>query len=102
MTFGLLQKRKAKDEVLPQLYVCVYSTVLETLEQLGPRLECGLKELWNSILHASSSLLELLPALHHLAGLQVALWLSTDCLGDLTLLLQTLNGSQVIQEVTWI
>lgn len=68
--------------------------VLETLEQLGPRLECGLKELWNSILHASSSLLELLPALHHLAGLQVALWLSTDCLGDLTLLLQTLNGSQ--------
>lgn len=68
--------------------------VLETQEQLGPRLECGLKELWNSILHASSPLLELLPALHHLAGLQVALWLSTDCLGDLTLLLQTLNGSQ--------
>ncbi|KAM5258409.1 Fanconi anemia group G protein isoform 2-T3 [Hipposideros larvatus] len=68
--------------------------VLETQEQLGPRLECGLKGLWNSILHASSPLLEQLPALHHLAGLQVALWLSTDCLGDLTLLLQTLNGSQ--------
>lgn len=100
MTFGLLQKRKVRDEVLPQL--CVYSTVLETQEQPGPRLEHGLTGLWNSILHASSTLLELLPVLHHLAGLQVALWLSTDCLGDLTLLLQTLNGSQVIQEVTWI
>ncbi|KAF6327296.1 FA complementation group G [Rhinolophus ferrumequinum] len=68
--------------------------VLETQEQPGPRLEHGLMGLWNSILHASSTLLELLPVLHHLAGLQVALWLSTDCLGDLTLLLQTLNGSQ--------
>ncbi|XP_019584568.2 Fanconi anemia group G protein isoform X1 [Rhinolophus sinicus] len=68
--------------------------VLETQEQLGPRLDHGLTGLWNSILHASSTLLELLPVLHHLAGLQVALWLSTDCLGDLTLLLQNLNGSQ--------
>lgn len=66
----------------------------ETLEQLEPRLERGLKGLWNSILNASSLLLELLPALHHLAGLQVALWLSTDHLGDLIFLLQTLNGSQ--------
>lgn len=76
--------------------VCVYSIVGETLEQLEPRLERGLKGLWNSILNASSLLLELLPALHHLAGLQVALWLSTDHLGDLIFLLQTLNGSQVI------
>ncbi|XP_045324480.1 Fanconi anemia group G protein isoform X2 [Leopardus geoffroyi] len=68
--------------------------VLETQEQLGPRLECGLRGLWDSVLHYSSVLLELLPALHHLAGLQAALWLSTDCLGDLTLLLQTLNGNQ--------
>lgn len=81
--------------------MCVYSTVLETQEQLGPRLECGLRGLWSSVLCASSLLPELLPALHHLAGLQIALWLSTDCLGDLTLLLQTLNDSQVIQEVTW-
>ncbi|XP_029775252.1 Fanconi anemia group G protein isoform X2 [Suricata suricatta] len=68
--------------------------VLETQEQLGPRQECGLRGLWDSVLHYSSVLLELLPALHHLAGLQAALWLSTDCLGDLTLLLQTLNGNQ--------
>ncbi|XP_040337520.1 Fanconi anemia group G protein isoform X2 [Herpailurus yagouaroundi] len=68
--------------------------VLETQEQLGPRLECGLRGLWDSVLHYSSVLPELLPALHHLAGLQAALWLSTDCLGDLTLLLQTLNGNQ--------
>ncbi|XP_025708596.2 Fanconi anemia group G protein isoform X2 [Callorhinus ursinus] len=68
--------------------------VLETQEQLGPRLECGLRGLWDSVLHYSSLLLELLPALHHLAGLQAALWLSTDCLGDLTFLLQTLNGNQ--------
>lgn len=68
--------------------------VLETQKQLGPRLECGLRGLWDSVLHYSSVLLELLPALHHLAGLQAALWLSTDCLGDLTLLLQTLNGNQ--------
>ncbi|XP_058551005.1 Fanconi anemia group G protein [Neofelis nebulosa] len=68
--------------------------VLETQKQLGPRLECGLRGLWDSVLHYSSVLLELLPALHHLAGLQAALWLSTDCLEDLTLLLQTLNGNQ--------
>ncbi|XP_072584138.1 Fanconi anemia group G protein isoform X2 [Vulpes vulpes] len=68
--------------------------VLETQEQLGPRLECGLRGLWDSVLHYSSLLLELLPVLHHLAGLQAALWLSTDHLGDLTLLLQTLNGKQ--------
>ncbi|XP_057169535.1 Fanconi anemia group G protein isoform X3 [Ursus arctos] len=68
--------------------------VLETQEQLGPRLECGLRGLWDSILGYSSLLLELLPALHLLAGLQAALWLSTDSLGDLTFLLQTLNGNQ--------
>ncbi|XP_049752489.1 Fanconi anemia group G protein isoform X2 [Elephas maximus indicus] len=68
--------------------------VLEAQEQLGPRLECGLRELWDSVLHISSLLPELLPALHHLAGLQAALWLSTDRLGDLALLLQSLNGSQ--------
>ena len=39
MTFGLLQRRKARDEVAPQLYVCVYSTVLETQGQLEARLE---------------------------------------------------------------
>ena len=101
MTFGLLQRRKARDEVPPQLYVCVYSTVLETQEQLKARLEHGLRGLWDSVLHVSSLLPELLPALHHLAGLQAALWLSTDRLGDLTLLLQTLNVSQVIQVVIW-
>ncbi|XP_034519954.1 Fanconi anemia group G protein isoform X3 [Ailuropoda melanoleuca] len=68
--------------------------VLETQEQLGPRLECGLRGLWDSIFGYSSLLLELLPALHLLAGLQAALWLSTDSLGDLTFLLQTLNGNQ--------
>ncbi|XP_046528039.1 Fanconi anemia group G protein isoform X2 [Equus quagga] len=68
--------------------------VLETQEQLEPRLECGLSALWDSVLHSSSLLPELLPALHHLAALQAALWLTTDHLGDLTLLLQTLNGSQ--------
>lgn len=78
--------------------MCVSSTVLETQEQLGPRLECGLRGLWDSVFHYSSLLLELLPVLHHLAGLQAALWLSTDHLGDLTLLLQTLNGKQVIWE----
>lgn len=102
MTFGLLQRRKARDEVPPQLYVYVYSTVLETQEQLKARLEHGLRGLWDSVLHVSSLLPELLPALHHLAGLQAALWLSTDRLGDLTLLLQTLNVSQVIQAVIWI
>ncbi|XP_045418865.1 Fanconi anemia group G protein isoform X1 [Lemur catta] len=68
--------------------------VLETQEHLGPRLERGLMELWESVLHASSLLLHLLPALHRLAGLQAALWLGTDHLRDLALLLQTLNGSQ--------
>ncbi|XP_045878490.1 Fanconi anemia group G protein [Meles meles] len=68
--------------------------VLETQKQLGTRLECGLKGLWDSVLHYSTLLLEVLPALHHLAGLQAAVWLSTDCLGDLTFLLQTLNGNQ--------
>ncbi|XP_012511789.1 PREDICTED: Fanconi anemia group G protein [Propithecus coquereli] len=68
--------------------------VLETQEQLGPRLERGLRDLWDSVLYASSLLPELLPALHRLAGLQAALWLSTDHLRDLALLLQTLNGSQ--------
>ncbi|XP_059780972.1 Fanconi anemia group G protein isoform X2 [Balaenoptera ricei] len=68
--------------------------VLETQEHLKARLEHGLRGLWESVLHVSSLLPELLPALHHLAGLQAALWLSTDRLGDLTLLLQTLNVSQ--------
>ncbi|XP_023375110.1 Fanconi anemia group G protein [Otolemur garnettii] len=68
--------------------------VLETQEQLGPRLEWGLRELWESVLHASSLLPELLPVLHHLASLQAALWLSTDHLRDLAFLLQILNGSQ--------
>ncbi|XP_066223850.1 Fanconi anemia group G protein isoform X1 [Saccopteryx leptura] len=68
--------------------------VMETQKQLGPRLEHGFRGLWNSVLRASSLPPELLPALHHLAGLQAALWLSTDHLGDLTFLLQTLNGSQ--------
>ncbi|XP_007456008.1 PREDICTED: Fanconi anemia group G protein isoform X2 [Lipotes vexillifer] len=68
--------------------------VLETQEQLKARLEHGLRGLWDSVLYVSSLLPELLPALHHLAGLQAALWLSTDRLGDLTLLLQTLNVSQ--------
>ncbi|XP_045371131.1 Fanconi anemia group G protein isoform X3 [Camelus bactrianus] len=68
--------------------------VLETQEQLEARLEHGLRELWDFVLHVSSLLPEVLPALHHLAGLQAALWLSTNHLGDLTFLLQTLNGSQ--------
>ncbi|XP_004484024.2 Fanconi anemia group G protein isoform X2 [Dasypus novemcinctus] len=68
--------------------------VLEAQAQLGPRPEYGLRELWDFVLHSSSRMPELLPALHHLAGLQAALWLSTDHLGDLGLLLQTLNGSQ--------
>eukprot|EP00070_Physeter_catodon_P042753 XP_028349647.1 Fanconi anemia group G protein isoform X2 [Physeter catodon] len=68
--------------------------VLETQEQLKARLEHGLRGLWDSVLRVSSLLPELLPALHHLAGLQAALWLSTDRLGDLTLLLQNLNVSQ--------
>ncbi|XP_055207597.1 Fanconi anemia group G protein isoform X2 [Gorilla gorilla gorilla] len=68
--------------------------VLETQEQRGPRLEQGLRELWDSVLRASCLLPELLSALHRLVGLQAALWLSADRLGDLALLLETLNGSQ--------
>nr|XP_011746405.1 Fanconi anemia group G protein isoform X2 [Macaca nemestrina] len=68
--------------------------VLETQEQRGPRLEQGLRELWDSALRASCLLPELLSALHLLAGLQAALWLSADRLGDLALLLETLNDSQ--------
>lgn len=68
--------------------------VLETQKQLGPKLEQGLRELWDSVLHASSLPPVLLPALHHLASLQAALWLSTDRLEDLAFLLKTLNGSQ--------
>ncbi|XP_057580836.1 Fanconi anemia group G protein isoform X2 [Hippopotamus amphibius kiboko] len=68
--------------------------VLETQEQLEARLEHGLRGLWESVLHISSLLPELHTALHHLAGLQAAFWLSTHRLGDLTLLLQTLNVSQ--------
>ncbi|XP_042637741.1 Fanconi anemia group G protein [Orycteropus afer afer] len=68
--------------------------VLEASERLEPRLDYGLRELWDSVLRCSSLLPELLPALHHLAGLQAALWLSTDHLGDLVWLLQMLNGSQ--------
>lgn len=68
--------------------------VLETQEQLVPGLEQDLSKLWDSVLHASSLLPELLPALHLLAGLQAALWLSTDHLGDLALFLQVLNGNQ--------
>ncbi|XP_055453629.1 Fanconi anemia group G protein isoform X1 [Psammomys obesus] len=68
--------------------------VLETQNQLGPKSQPRLRELWHSVLSASSLLPELLPALHCLASLQAVLWMSTDHLGDLTLLLQTLNGSQ--------
>ncbi|XP_028634874.1 Fanconi anemia group G protein isoform X1 [Grammomys surdaster] len=68
--------------------------VLEAQQHLEPKSQEGLQELWHSVLSASSSLLELLPALHCLASLQAVLWMSTDRLGDLTLLLQTLNGSQ--------
>lgn len=81
---------------------CVCSTVLETQNQQGPKSQPGLRELWHSVLSASSLLLELLPALHCLASLQAVLWMSTDHLGDLTLLLQTLNGSQVTGEVKMI
>ncbi|XP_070231800.1 Fanconi anemia group G protein isoform X6 [Bos mutus] len=68
--------------------------VLETQGQLEARLEHGLWGLWDSTLRVSCLLPELLPALHHLAGLQAALWLTTNRLGDLTLLLQTLTVSQ--------
>ncbi|XP_014652970.1 PREDICTED: Fanconi anemia group G protein isoform X2 [Ceratotherium simum simum] len=91
---SLRRQQLAQDalEGLRELLHCLQ--VLETQEQLEPRLERGLSGLWDSVLHSSSLLPELLPALHHLAALQAALWLSTDHLGDLTLLLQTLNGSQ--------
>lgn len=92
----------AEKESPLQLYLYVYSTVLETQEQQEARLEHRLRGLWDSVLHVSSLLSELLPALHHLAGLQAALWLSTDRLEDLTLLLQTLNGSEVIWMVIWV
>ncbi|XP_076791249.1 Fanconi anemia group G protein isoform X2 [Arvicanthis niloticus] len=68
--------------------------VLEAQHHLEPESQQGLQELWHSVISASSLLLELLPALHCLASLQAVLWMSTDRLGDLTLLLQTLNGSQ--------
>lgn len=68
--------------------------VLETQERLGPGLELGLRELWDTVLHASCLLPDLLPVLHLLAGLQAAFWLSTEHLGDLVSLLQTLNGTQ--------
>ncbi|KAM9675266.1 Fanconi anemia group G protein isoform 1-T1 [Dama dama] len=68
--------------------------VLETQGQPEARPEHGLRGLWDSALRASSLLPGLLPALHHLAGLQAALWLTTNRLGDLTLLLQTLTVSQ--------
>lgn len=101
MTFGLLQRGKP-DEAASQLYLCVHSTVLETQGQPEARPEHGLRGLWDSALRASSLLPGLLPALHHLAGLQAALWLTTNRLGDLTLLLQTLTVSQVIQIAIWI
>ncbi|KAG8505992.1 Fanconi anemia group G protein, partial [Galemys pyrenaicus] len=72
----------------------VLERVLETQEQPGLRLEHGVKGLWGAVLRASSLLPELLPILHHLAGLQAALWLVNDRLRDLILLLQTLNGSE--------
>ncbi|XP_075823498.1 Fanconi anemia group G protein isoform X3 [Microtus pennsylvanicus] len=68
--------------------------VLETQNQLEPKSQQRLPELWHSVLSASSLLPELLPALHCLASLQAILWMSTDHLGDLALLLQTLNASQ--------
>lgn len=90
------------DEAASQLYVCVYSAVLETQGQPEARPEHGLRGLWDSALRVSSLLPELLPALHHLAGLQAALWLTMNRLGDLSLLLQTLTVSQVIQIVIWV
>lgn len=75
--------------------VCLCSAVLEAQHQMGSKSQQGLKELWHSVLSAPSLLPELLPALHCLASLHAALWMSTNHLGDLTSLLQTLNGSQV-------
>ncbi|XP_004678096.1 PREDICTED: Fanconi anemia group G protein [Condylura cristata] len=68
--------------------------VLEIQEQPGLGPEYGVKRLWDSVLHASSLLPELLPVLHHLAALQAVLWLINNRLEDMILLLQTLNGSQ--------
>ncbi|XP_052032274.1 Fanconi anemia group G protein isoform X3 [Apodemus sylvaticus] len=68
--------------------------VLEAQHQLELRPQQGLKELWHSVLSAPSLPPELLPALHCVASLQAVLWMSADRLEDLTLLLQTLNGSQ--------
>ncbi|XP_031233013.1 Fanconi anemia group G protein isoform X2 [Mastomys coucha] len=68
--------------------------VREAQHQLEPKSQQGLKELWQSVLSSSSLLPELLPPLHCLASLQAVLWMSADCLEDLTLLLQTLNGHQ--------
>lgn len=75
--------------------VCVCSTVMETQNQLEPKSQQGLQELWHSVLSASSLLPELLPTLHCLASLQAVLWMRTDRPGDLALLLQALSGSQV-------
>ncbi|XP_007522894.2 Fanconi anemia group G protein [Erinaceus europaeus] len=72
----------------------VLERVLKTREQLQPGMKYRHKELWNSVFGVSILLPELLPALHHLAGLQAAHWLSTDRLGNLTVLLKTLIGSQ--------
>ncbi|XP_059110168.1 Fanconi anemia group G protein isoform X4 [Peromyscus eremicus] len=68
--------------------------VMETQNQLEPKSQQGLQELWHSVLSASSLLPELLPTLHCLASLQAILWMRTDHPGDLALLLQALNGSQ--------
>ncbi|XP_047623794.1 Fanconi anemia group G protein isoform X3 [Phacochoerus africanus] len=90
-----LRRQQLVQDVLEGLRGLLHSLqVLETQEQQEARLEHGLRGLWDPVLHVSSLLPELLPALHHLAGLQAALWLSTDRLEDLTLLLQTLNGSE--------
>ncbi|KAL1777404.1 Fanconi anemia group G protein isoform X2 [Sigmodon hispidus] len=72
----------------------VLERVLETQSQPEPKSQQGLQELWRSVLSASPRLPELLPTLHCLASLQAILWMSADRLGDLALLLQTLNGSQ--------
>lgn len=61
--------------------------VLEAQHHLEPKSQQGLKELWHSVLSASSLPPELLPALHCLASLQAVFWMSTDHLEDLTLLL---------------
>ncbi|XP_036035281.1 Fanconi anemia group G protein isoform X2 [Onychomys torridus] len=68
--------------------------VMETQNQLEPKSQQGLQELWHSVLSASSLLPELLPTLHCLASLQAILWMRTDHPEDLALLLQALGGSQ--------